>query len=92
MSSFYTDASLVMIPSGYKDQKVYCAKPVDGSADLTFSRASNATRVNSSGLVEKVRTNLALYSEDLTNAAWTNFNMTISANATTAPNGTTTAD
>jgi hypothetical protein len=28
--SFYTDASLVLIPSGIKDQKVYCAKPVDG--------------------------------------------------------------
>jgi len=61
--SYFDDASLVMIPSGYKDQKVYSVKPIDGSGDLTFSRASNATRVNSSGLVEKVRTNYLFNSE-----------------------------
>ena len=56
--SFYTDASLVMIPSGYKTSKVYSAKPVDGSGDLTFTRSNDtATRVNSSGLIEKVRQN-----------------------------------
>ena len=56
--SYFDDASLVMIPSGYKDQKVYSVKPLDGSGDLTFSRASSATRVASNGLIEKVRTNL----------------------------------
>ena len=55
--SYFDDASLVMIPSGYKDQKVYSVKPLDGSGDLTFSRASSATRVASNGLIEKVRTN-----------------------------------
>jgi hypothetical protein len=55
--SFYSDASLVLIPSGYKDQKIYAAKPTDGLGDLVFSRASNATRVASNGLIEKVRTN-----------------------------------
>ena len=62
--SFYTDASLVMIPSGYKDQKVYCAKPVDGSADLTFSRGSDieATRVASNGFIQKAKVNLLLQS------------------------------
>jgi predicted hotdog family 3-hydroxylacyl-ACP dehydratase len=59
---FYEEASLVMVPSGYKDQKVYSSVPDDGSADLTFSRASTATRVDSEGLVEKVRTNLLLQS------------------------------
>ena len=92
MSSFYTDASLVMIPSGYKDQKVYCAKPVDGSADLTFSRASNATRVNSSGLVEKVRTNLQTYSQNFTSAGgWGGDPITATANYGTAPDGTQTS-
>ena len=61
--SYFDDASLVMIPSGYKDQKVYSVKPIDGSGDLTFSRASSATRVNSAGLVEKVRTNYLFNSE-----------------------------
>jgi hypothetical protein len=69
--SYFDDASLVMIPSGYKDQKVYSVKPLDGSGDLTFSRASSATRVQSDGLIEKVRTNLVTYSNTFTNAAWT---------------------
>ena len=82
--SYFDDASLVMIPSGYKDQKVYSVKPIDGSGDLTFSRASNATRVNSSGLVEKVRTNNVLDSQDFT-SGWTNGNVTISTSATANP-------
>ena len=36
--------------------------------------------------------NLVTYSEELDNAAWTKNATTITANATTAPNGTTTAD
>jgi hypothetical protein len=56
--SFFEDASLVLIPSAYKDQKIYSVKPTDGTGDLTFSRASSATRVASNGLIEKVRTNL----------------------------------
>jgi hypothetical protein len=90
--SYFDDASLVMIPSGYKDQKVYSVKPLDGSGDLTFSRASSATRVASNGLIEKVRTNIALYSEQFDNAAWTKLQATVTANATTSPIGTTTAD
>jgi hypothetical protein len=45
-----------MYPSGYKENKVYCFKPTDGSGDLTFTRASTATRVNESGLIESVAT------------------------------------
>ena len=89
--SFYTDASLVLIPSGIKDQKVYCAKPVDGTGDLSFSRASNATRVNSSGLVERVRTNEILYSQDFSNAAWTAAVGVTLTHGQTDPNGGTTA-
>jgi hypothetical protein len=91
--SLFDDASLVYIPTGYKPTKNYSGKPSTGGADMTFSRASGATRVNSRGLVEKVRTNLALYSEDFTNAAWANINSaTVTGDTTTAPNGTTTAD
>jgi hypothetical protein len=67
--SFFEDASLVLIPSAYKDQKVYSVKPTDGTGDLTFSRASDATRVQSDGLIEKVRTNFKIQSEALTTAA-----------------------
>jgi hypothetical protein len=91
--SFYDDASLVVIPSGYKTSKVYAEKPTDGSGDLAFTRTGDtATRVNSAGLVEKVRTNLALYSEQFDNAAWIKSGSFITANTTIAPDGTTTAD
>jgi hypothetical protein len=81
--SFYSDASLALIPSGYKNGKVYSALPTDGSGDMSFTRASNATRVASNGLIEKVRTNLALYSQDWTN--WTLFQATVTANTTANP-------
>ena len=47
----------------------------------------------SNGLIEKVRTNVVLYSEQFNDAAWAaNLAASVTANATTAPNGTTTAD
>ena len=91
--SYFDDASLVFIPSGYKTSKAYSIKPTDGSGDLTFSRSNDtATRVNSAGLIEKVRTNICLQSEGFNTASWTAANTTITANAGVAPNGTTTAD
>jgi len=92
MASFYEDASLVVIPSGYKTSKIYAEKPTDGSGDLTFTRASGATRVGPNGLIEKVRTNLCLQSQTFENASWQKYNATATANTTTAPDGTTTAD
>ena len=69
--SYFDDASLVMIPSGYKTSKVYSVKPTDGTGDLTFTRSNDtATRVASSGLIEKVRTNRVLYSELQTNGVY----------------------
>jgi hypothetical protein len=58
--SLFDDASLVMIPSAYKDGKLYSIKPTDGSGDFTFTRGSNlaATRVDVNGLIEKGRENL----------------------------------
>jgi hypothetical protein len=88
--SFFDDASLVMIPSGYKDQKVYSVKPTDGTGDLTFSRASSATRVQSDGLIEKVRTNLLTYSNTFSDAAWSKNNLTLTSGQTD-PNGGSTA-
>jgi len=54
MSQFYDQASLVMVPSGYKNGKVYSQKPLSADGELTFTRASTATRVNASGLIESV--------------------------------------
>jgi hypothetical protein len=62
--SLLNKASLIQIPSGYKDGTLYSAKPTNGDGDFTFSRGSNlaATRVNSEGLIEKGRENLLLQS------------------------------
>ena len=92
MSDLLNSASLVMIPSGYKEDTVYSVVPSDGSGDLSFTRASNGTRVNSAGLVEVVAWNLVQYSEDFSNGVWTTTSTTITADNTTAPNGTATAD
>ena len=73
--STYSDASLIFYPSGYKAGTAYSLKPTDGSGDLTFTRASSATRVNSDGLIEKVRTNLLLQSNNF-DTTWTNTNST----------------
>jgi len=56
--STYDDASLIYYPSGYKAGTAYSLKPTDGSGDLTFTRASTATRVNESGLIESVAANV----------------------------------
>jgi hypothetical protein len=77
--SLFDDASLVYIPTGYKPTKNYSGKPSTGGADMTFSRASGATRVNSRGLVEKVRTNLLLQSNS--------FDTTWSSSSTTETSG-----
>jgi hypothetical protein len=62
MSQFYDNASLVVVPSGYKAGTVYAQKPLTTDGQLSFTRASGATRVASNGLIEKVRTNLVLQS------------------------------
>ncbi len=75
--SLYKDASLVMIPSAYKDGKLYSIRPTDGSGDFTFSRGSNlaATRVDVNGLIEKGRENLLLQSNQF-DTTWFNSNST----------------
>ena len=60
--SLLDDASLILVPSGYKEDKLYSVKPTDGTGDFTFSRASTATRVNSDGLIEDVPVNNILQS------------------------------
>jgi hypothetical protein len=91
--SLLEQASLVMIPSGYKEDVVYCPKPTDGSGDLTFTRASDGTRVNSSGLVENVPWNLLQESETFDNAIWQKSGISVTANAAENPlTGLTNAD
>jgi hypothetical protein len=90
--SLLDTASLIVTPNGYKEGKLYSVIPSDGSGDMSVVRATTATRVNSAGLVELVPYNLFSYSEQFDNAYWLKTNSTITANASTAPDGTTTAD
>jgi hypothetical protein len=97
--SLYNEASLVMVPSAYKDQKVYSVKPFDGTGDLTFTRSNDtASRVASDGLIQKVRTNVFSFSEDFSTSSGFFAGVTGASTATftanygTAPDGTATAD
>jgi len=90
MSNLLEQASLVMIPSGYKEDVVYSEIPINGAGDLAFTRASNGTRINSQGLVEVVPWNLFQQSENFPNAIWTKSTLTFNSTVT-APNGTSTA-
>ena len=81
-----------MVPSGYKEDTVYSVVPSDGSGDLSFTRASNGTRVNSAGLVEVTPWNLVQNSEQYNAGTWLLAFLSISTNSAVAPNGTTTAD
>jgi len=54
--SLLESASLILTPNGYKSGKLYSIIPSSGNGDLTFTRATSASRVNSSGLIENVLT------------------------------------
>jgi hypothetical protein len=92
MSTLLEQASLVLIPSGYKEDTVYSVIPSNGSGDMSFTRASDGTRINSDGLVEVTPWNLSTYSEEFNDASWGKTNASVTANTTIAPNGTLTAD
>ena len=58
MSNLLDRSSIVLTPTAYDNGEVLCVKPSDGSGDFSFSRATEATRINSQGLVEVVADNL----------------------------------
>lgn len=88
--SLLDTASLIVTPNAYKEGKLYSVIPSDGSGDMSVTRATTATRVNSAGLVELVPYNLQTYSQDFSNAAWTITNGT-ATHSQTDPNGGSTA-
>jgi hypothetical protein len=79
LDKYYAKASLVMVPSLYKTSIVYSERPLSTDGELTFTRASSATRVAANGLIEKVRTNLLLQSNS--------FDTTWSSSSTTETSG-----
>lgn len=52
--SLLQSATFVLAPSGYKSGVIYSQVPSNGNGDLTVTRATTATRVNSAGLIETV--------------------------------------
>lgn len=58
---------------------------------VTFTRASTATYYDGKTFA-KAEENLLTYSQDFDNALWTKSGSAVTANSTTAPDGTTTAD
>lgn len=91
-STLLQQASLLLLPSGYKSNKLYSQIPQNGLGDFSFTRSSIATRTNSAGLIEEVPLNLFRYSEDFSNVSWVKNNSSVNSNVTNAPNGTMTAD
>ena len=91
--SLLDTASLIVTPNGYKEGTLYSVIPSDGSGDMSVVRATTATRVNIAGLVELVPYNLVRYSQEISNTSfWAHYLANLTANTTTAPDGTTTAD
>ena len=93
--SYYDDSSLFLSPNGYKTSVLFAQKPMDANGQLAFTRSNDtATRVNSAGLVQKVRTNRVLQSQTLSvSPTWTAYSgTTVTADAIAAPDGTLTAD
>ena len=85
--------SLLMLPHGYKEGKLYSIIPSSGAGDFSFSRTSTVgTRKEPGGLVEPVPYNLLLQSQTLESGSWVKSNMSITPNTVIAPDGTLTAD
>jgi hypothetical protein len=59
---------------------------------ITFSRTTNATRINSAGVLEYAPHNLVTFSEQFDNAVWTKTAVTVSTNVEVSPDNTSTAD
>ena len=113
--SLLDDVSIMVTPNGVKANILYSVIPAAGTADMAFTRATTATRVNSAGtvasvatgvprldyrvgqgcphiLVEPARENKLTYSQDIDNADWVKSNVTVVANSTASPDGTTNAE
>ncbi len=81
-------ASLVMIPSGYKEDVVYSQIPTNGNGDLTWTRGSDGFRTNASGLIQRVPWNLLFNTN--TFSSW-NLEGGALTSGFTAPDNTSTA-
>jgi hypothetical protein len=56
--SLLEKASLICTPNAYKTSKLYSVVPSSGTGDMDVVRATTATRLNASGLIESVGVNI----------------------------------
>ena len=87
--SLLTTASLVVTPNAGEEGTLFSIIPDTGLGDMSVTRATTATRVNSAGLVELVPYNLLQYSEDISNSVWSK--NAVSVTSSLAPDGSSTA-
>ena len=81
-------ASLLVVPSGYKGGTLYSEIPTNGNGDLTWTRGGDAFRTNASGLIQRVPWNLLLNTN--TFSGWSLEGGALTSGFT-APDGTSTA-
>jgi len=58
MANLYDKASFIFTANAYSASRLFSIKPTTGNGDLTFSRASARTRVNSSGVIQTLATDI----------------------------------
>jgi hypothetical protein len=68
--SLLESASLILTPNAYKANKLYSIVPTSGNGDLTFTRATSASRVNSDGLIENILTGVPKLDYSGSTPAW----------------------
>ncbi len=84
----FDDASWVMVPSQYEEDWVRAFKPTSELGNLAFTRSSDATFTDSTGVVRRSPWNLTTFSEDFSNVAWSKSNVTFSSGLLTGSAGT----
>jgi hypothetical protein len=52
--SLYEKSSVVMLPHGYAQNKIFNIKPMAGTADFGFTKTSSGTRFNKQGFLERM--------------------------------------
>jgi hypothetical protein len=87
-STFLTSGSGRLVPR--LTLNFLTGAPLDSR--ITFSRTTNATLVDATGRVTYAPNNLATYSQELSNAAWSKIRSSITADVMVAPDGTLTGD
>lgn len=90
----FTDASIAIKDTGTPANEISSIGIVSGGSfvgpgsRLTYAPTSSKICLQSDGSVRRVAHNVTLYSEDFSNAAWGNFNLTTKSADTLVPNAT----